>query len=73
MHHVELTVTYVHTEAGWIGRAVVVTDGKRETGETPAFPSVQALREWLDQQMENFIETVSLKEPMLVERTYSAA
>ncbi len=71
MHHVDLTVRYEQTDAGWIGRAIVVMDGKQEEGETPAFPTKQALRDYLDAQMENFIETISLKEPTLVERTWS--
>jgi len=75
MHHVDLTVRYEQTDAGWIGRAVAVyqEEGRQEEGETPAFPTVQALREYLDTTMENFIDSLSLREPVLYERTYGAA
>lgn len=75
MHHVDLTITYEQTPAGWVGHGVMLyqEEGKREEGWTEAFPTVQDLRDYLTQQIDNFIETISLREPTLVERTWSAA
>lgn len=75
MHHIDLRITYEQTPAGWVGHGVLTyeEEGKREEGWTEAFPTVEALREYLTEQIDNLIETISLREPTLVERTWSAA
>lgn len=75
MHRVTLHVRYVQTAEGWVGQATLTyhDEGTQEAGETPAFPTVQALREYLDAMMENFIDSLSQREPVYYERTYGAA